>query len=48
VPKALQEEAAASFSMKEWVAAVVESCGAKVVEETDELVKVRGRGGGGR
>ncbi len=44
VPKALQEEAKAQFNIKEWVTAVVESCGATIVSETDELVKVGGRG----
>lgn len=38
VPKALQE-ATPEFSIKEWVAAVVEAAKASIVEEGDEIVK---------
>lgn len=37
VPKALQD-ATESFSMKEWVDAVVAAAGGKVVKETEEVV----------
>ena len=43
VPKALQE-ATPSFSIKEWAAAVADASGAKIVSETDELIKMLGEG----
>jgi hypothetical protein len=43
VPKALQE-ATPSFSIKEWAQAVADASGAKVVSETDEIVKLLGEG----
>lgn len=43
VPKALQE-AHESFSIKDWVARVVEATGGKVTEEGDEVRALGGRG----
>jgi hypothetical protein len=45
VPKALQEEKAdTGFLIKEWVEAVCKAASAEVVEETEEIVKIRGEG----
>lgn len=43
VPKALQESNS-NFSIKAWVAAVVEATGAKVTEEGEELVRIVAEG----
>jgi len=43
VPKALAE-ATEGFSMKEWAEAVAKAGNAKIVEETDEIIKIVGEG----
>jgi hypothetical protein len=43
VPKALQE-ATPTFSIKEWAEAVAKAGSAKIVEETDEIIKIVGEG----
>lgn len=43
VPKALQE-ATQAFNIKEWVEAVCKAANGEVVEETEELVKIVGKG----
>jgi len=43
VPKALQE-ATPAFSIKDWAQAVATAGNAKIVEETDEVIKIVGEG----
>jgi len=43
VPKALQE-ATPAFSIKEWAEAVAKAGDAKIVEETEEVIKIVGEG----